>query len=56
LGIEIDAVIDHKVSQQLSAQLGASIFLPGETIKKTNTGILGDDISYWAYSMLTFTL
>lgn len=56
LGIEIDAIIDHKVSQQLSAQLGASIFLPGETIKKTNTGILGDDISYWAYSMLTFAL
>lgn len=60
LGIEIDAVFDYKISPQLSAQLGASVFAPGEAIKSSNkatpTKNLGEDLSYWAYSMLTFSL
>ena len=60
LGIEIDAVIDYKISPQMSAQLGFSAFAPGDAIKSSNkatpTKNLGQDLSYWAYSMLTFSL
>lgn len=60
LGMECDAVFDYKISPQLTAQLGASVFIPGEGLKSSNKSVpsrnLGEDLSYWAYSMLTLSL
>jgi len=60
LGMECDFVFDYKISPQLTAQLGTSLFIPGESLKSSNKSVptrnLGEDLSYWAYSMLTFTL
>jgi hypothetical protein len=59
IGTELDAIMDYKLSAGLAAQLGFSIFLPGQALKAANSttnGRLGTDPAYWAYSMLTFSL
>lgn len=58
LGIELDAVADFALHTGLTAQIGASVFLPGQTLKDVNTANparnLGTDPAYWAYSTLMY--
>lgn len=54
IGIETDVVADVRINKFVSAQLGASVFLPGDAVKTTNAAAgYGDKPAYWAYSMLT---
>jgi hypothetical protein len=54
LGAEVDAVMTYKIQSGVSVQFGVSGFFAGQAIRATNPPRgLGNDASYWAYTMLT---